>query len=715
MSRARIAISGAALAVILTGWLVLASPAQADTFCVPPATGCQHSEPTIAAALTAAKNNPTPNTITLGAGTYSENGLTYSGSEPLTIEGAGQTATTIAPTSASPTALTLNTTAAVYITGLRIHLPDASSDFGVDETGSGGGTVSDVTIDADPGATDPSGVSASGTSTWTVSGSTIDLPAGGDCIYADADETQITDDTLSGCAMAINAQAGTFDAARLTISNVQFGVDIGGGGGRLDDSLLTGISSTGVQLGIGTGTSATMTVNQDTIVGSSGSAGVECYNGIGVAGNVTVTDSIISGFSFNLYRYAASGSCSITDTYNDYSGFNYTVNSSPGTGSITTTHLQTGSPGFIDASAGNYRLSATSPLLKLDSTALVVGESSTDLDGGVRIISGKRDLGAYERPLAATATNSPVSAITQTSAGIAGTLNTGGTSGGWQVDYGPTTSYGSHTTLTTLTASTTDQPVTTTLTSLQPGLTYHYQLVLTTPYGTSTSPDQTFMTLPLVPAVVTGTPTSVTQTSATLAGTVNSQGVTPSDCHFDYGTTTAYGSSAPCAQSPGSGSSPVAVSASISGLAPGTTYHFRLVAANASGSTTGSDQSFTTPSVPTPSATVSITGSLHFTAGAVHAPLGCGAGGATCSGSVAIDYRVRLAATKKTKAHTVTRVLGSASYTLSAGKGSTIKVRLSSAGKALLARKGKLKVTVVVTLAQPDGSAKTAVTRTLTL
>jgi hypothetical protein len=62
---------------------------------------------------------------------------------------------------------------------------------------------------------------------------------------------------------------------------------------------------------------------------------------------------------------------------------------------------------------------------------------------------------------------------------------------------------------------------------------------------------------------------------------------------FQYGTTTAYGASTPSV-SAGSGAPPVAVSANLSGLAPNTTYHFRIVATNDTATTLGDDRTFTT-------------------------------------------------------------------------------------------------------------------------
>jgi DNA-binding beta-propeller fold protein YncE len=95
----------------------------------------------------------------------------------------------------------------------------------------------------------------------------------------------------------------------------------------------------------------------------------------------------------------------------------------------------------------------------------------------------------------------------------------------------------------------------------------------------------------VVPDVTTGNAT-VSGTSATLNGHVDpAGGGNITDCHFDYGTDTSYGNSAPCV--PGAPiSSPTDVSAQISGLEPCTVYHFRLVAANANGANTGNDQAF---------------------------------------------------------------------------------------------------------------------------
>lgn len=101
-------------------------------------------------------------------------------------------------------------------------------------------------------------------------------------------------------------------------------------------------------------------------------------------------------------------------------------------------------------------------------------------------------------------------------------------------------------------------------------------------------------TLP-APVVATGTGTASTQTAATLGASVNPNDATLSDCHFDYGTTTAYGSSAACSVVPSATGGSQSVVASLAGLAAATTYHFRIVAASGVATADGADASFTTP------------------------------------------------------------------------------------------------------------------------
>jgi phosphodiesterase/alkaline phosphatase D-like protein len=188
------------------------------------------------------------------------------------------------------------------------------------------------------------------------------------------------------------------------------------------------------------------------------------------------------------------------------------------------------------------------------------------------------------------------SAITQSAATLNASVNPNGSEAtACTLEYGTTTSYGSSAPCTP-SPGTGGNPVavSASVAGLTANTTYHFRISATNSGGTSNGSDQTLKTLPEAPAVLTGTASSVTQTSATLGAYVNPNGAEVSECKLEWGTTTAYGSSARCTPSPGSGSSGVEVSAAVSGLTPITTYHFRVSATNSSGTSRGSDRTFTT-------------------------------------------------------------------------------------------------------------------------
>jgi hypothetical protein len=83
----------------------------------------------------------------------------------------------------------------------------------------------------------------------------------------------------------------------------------------------------------------------------------------------------------------------------------------------------------------------------------------------------------------------------------------------------------------------------------------------------------------------------VTQTKADLSATIRA-GFRPTSYRFEYGPTGAYGSS--IGGDAGSGNDPRSVGGTVSGLQPGTTYHFRVSATNAVGTELSADRTFTT-------------------------------------------------------------------------------------------------------------------------
>jgi hypothetical protein len=94
------------------------------------------------------------------------------------------------------------------------------------------------------------------------------------------------------------------------------------------------------------------------------------------------------------------------------------------------------------------------------------------------------------------------------------------------------------------------------------------------------------------PIVTTNAASNLGTSAATLHGSVNPNHLATS-VHFEFGTTTSYGS-VTSAQDIGNGTATLPVTATLSGLNAGTTYHFRAVASSVGGTVAGSDQVFTT-------------------------------------------------------------------------------------------------------------------------
>src|SRR3954454_20288570 len=97
------------------------------------------------------------------------------------------------------------------------------------------------------------------------------------------------------------------------------------------------------------------------------------------------------------------------------------------------------------------------------------------------------------------------------------------------------------------------------------------------------------------PGVTTGGAANVAQQTARLTGSVDPNGAATT-YQFQYGTTSAYGSVTPEATLTGDGKK--TVTADVGGLAPATTYHYRLIAHNGKGLTKGKDRTFKTKAQP---------------------------------------------------------------------------------------------------------------------
>lgn len=185
--------------------------------------------------------------------------------------------------------------------------------------------------------------------------------------------------------------------------------------------------------------------------------------------------------------------------------------------------------------------------------------------------------------------------ISTTNATLNGTVNASGVSTVVTFEYGLTTAYGS-------TANATPSPATgttagtaaVTLTGLTAATTYHFRIKGVSSAGTRMGVDATFTTaVPGGPDASTAAATSLTNTTAALNGLVNANG-NSTTVTFSYGLTTSYGTMVNATPNTVTGSTSTNVSAALTSLTLGTTYHFKITAVNGVSTTSSADATFTT-------------------------------------------------------------------------------------------------------------------------
>ena len=130
------------------------------------------------------------------------------------------------------------------------------------------------------------------------------------------------------------------------------------------------------------------------------------------------------------------------------------------------------------------------------------------------------------------------------------------------------------------------------ITGLLPSAVYHVRSYATNSFGTGYGQNVTFTTLSIPADARTDSAQVFSHSTVTLSGTVNPNGA-DTDYYFEYGTDQAY-SAATTNTSIGSGRSESPANTVIGSLAENTTYHYRLIATNAGGTSYGENQTFTT-------------------------------------------------------------------------------------------------------------------------
>ncbi len=262
----------------------------------------------------------------------------------------------------------------------------------------------------------------------------------------------------------------------------------------------------------------------------------------------------------------------------------------PGT-SVSGTSSQPASTtltGLIPNSTYHYRLDATN-----DTGLLNEGPDETFTTLAV--------------PPAILAQQPTVESVSHTSVVVSGSLNPENAPTFYHFAYGPTASYGAEGPELEGGYSYGQKTVSQLLAGLEPDTTYHYALVATNKAGTVTGPDQTFTTsAPTPPTLETGGVSEITQTTATITGTIDLYGEITRAYGFDLGIDTNYTQAYVVGHAEANQTSTQTITQQLQGLQPATTYHYRLFATNTDGTTHSVDGTFTTQGPPNPSGVLDI-------------------------------------------------------------------------------------------------------------
>lgn len=212
------------------------------------------------------------------------------------------------------------------------------------------------------------------------------------------------------------------------------------------------------------------------------------------------------------------------------------------------------------------------------------------------------------------------------------------------------------------------------------------------------------MEAPAPPGATTGPASDLRDHGATVTGSVDPN-LLDTTWRFEYGATTAYGQKSPPQTAPASTVTTAPVGAVLTGLKANTTYHYRVIAANAAGSTAGPDLTFRTArDVTPPELEVTVAKKQRIRrvrARGVAYKARCGE---ACKGTAQLE--ITKAAARRLG---LPRVLGKARVSLKArSRASTLHVRLGARARKGLAAVKRVKVTLRVVVADSSKNRRSA-------
>lgn len=369
-------------------------------------------------ALDSAAAHAGDDTVQIPAGIYTGQ-FSYTADNPVQIVGAGPSATTLTSTAAGTTTLTVDAPGS----SVRRLAASATRDPVVGDLKAkalslpAGGTINSVDLRAVGLAS--MGLVAQG----DVAASFVHVSATGDegvAVWQLDGNLTLSDATIavSGAQRyAIEVEGPHADIARVSVNGASTAIKATfGAAATVRDSLLVlpdEVGARGLTAGDNNSSSAfttTIAADRVTLVGAPGKlqrgADVDADSG-GDDFEVVLRNSVLVGFDTPL-RCSGPGTGVV---WADYSSLPQSPDSSKcSSGGAIRTHEVAGTPRFVDAGAGDYRLPWDSPLVDAGGPSLLGPD--TDLAGYPRPV-GPMDLGAYEyarRPPDPTATAAPGSA-----------------------------------------------------------------------------------------------------------------------------------------------------------------------------------------------------------------------------------------------------------------------------------------------------------------